>query len=60
MPKYHISVSVEYTGTEYYEVEAVDEADALAIARAGKCEPPLQELDCSETHWDKASVRITQ
>ena len=35
MPKYRIQVAVEYSGNEYYEIEADSEAAALELAKLG-------------------------
>ncbi len=58
MPKYRIQVAVEYSGNEYYEIEADSEEIAIELAKTGECESPEQDISCDKTHWDQVVVDL--
>lgn len=58
MPKYRIQVAVEYSGNEYYEIEANSEEEAIELAKLGECNTPDQDLSCDKTHWEEVIVDV--
>lgn len=56
MPKYQIQVECEYSGVEWYEVEAKNQADALEMVKSGEILPTHEEQQCDKIDYDNAVI----
>lgn len=60
MPKYRIQVAVEYSGNEYYEIEAESEEEAIELAKLGECDAPDQDISCDNTNWEEVVIDVIE